>query len=960
MSQIVNFTNFSYMFRPWPQFVKWLRKMATEYVREGDLTMAAGLPVTTELYDRKKCNIGKYQRGLMLHIVKPYAEVFITSIICDHHSVLLEHLDQNLIKLQTVDNKEVTWEPEEVNIKVLLPKIIKLGSIQETTFKWGALHLRVMEASGLNSQDYAGTTARCKSSFAFLGTLDSPPAGHNVENVIKQVGFTRRIKNCCNPVWNEDFSFVVPLPFMGCKIELNVMNEKIGGDVSIGKVMLDLPTMFPINGEGVVSTAVGSGWHYLIDDKGKPNRGKVFILAAIEEATEGKLQPHPQNKKLFEFQPHPHFITERTLILDQDFTGTSSDLQAVIDSEEEITVCVGTWNVGEAPPPAHANFHSWLKPGCHIYAVGTQENTNSDWTENLVALLNEDVYLSHCDYTDRYILYKTESISYFKGRTRIILQLDVIGLASTFKHVNNLKTYTENTGAAGIVANKGGVVCTFNVRDVSFCFVTCHLAAHQNKQAHRNANVREIINGTGSFVSKENTKIDLDIAYDYAFWCGDLNYRVDFGEGEVGMTPSDSVMDEVVNLIERRNFNRLLQDDQLIRERANGRVFNGWLETPPDFEPTFKVKVGDSKFSYKNQRLPAYCDRVLWKTAPNRPIFQQEYNATPVMNTSDHKPVYAVFKIPVFDCPPSRVSNFDAASLTILKCDVELKQPEKGKLSSEVQVSFFADFLLASCKGAKKKTTELSNGDVSVSWNKDEFMTRGLMVNSPARLEICRLYFAVCEPGKFLQPTVALCVLGMKDAAYGKVMSFNEPLTRLGMVVGTVKGELQISSVKGSLDDFEDDAQLGDLFVHAIGAKNVPKMDMTSEREPFLTVTYKDKEGWQTKTVHDKANPTWNDQFNIGSITADMSLNDEVILTLYDYDSIAGLASRQKIGEMTHTIGELLMCKEDQPYEIAVASKQKGLPCQLFVNCSIRGKAPASWHAALNKNDADGGSHGLG
>jgi hypothetical protein len=52
---------------------------------------------------------------------------------------------------------------------------------------------------------------------------------------------------------------------------------------------------------------------------------------------------------------------------------------------------------------------------------------------------------------------------------------------------------------------------------------------------------------------------------------------------------------------------------------ARGEAFIGFLEPGITFRPTFKVKrqVG---VEYNDQRVPAYCDRVLCKSSPYQSI----------------------------------------------------------------------------------------------------------------------------------------------------------------------------------------------------------------------------------------------------------------------------------------------------------------------------------------------------
>lgn len=50
---------------------------------------------------------------------------------------------------------------------------------------------------------------------------------------------------------------------------------------------------------------------------------------------------------------------------------------------------------------------------------------------------------------------------------------------------------------------------------------------------------------------------------------------------------------------------------------------------------------------YKQNRVPSYCDRILWRSMPARlgAVTQTCLRSVPAMSTSDHKPVVAAFEV---------------------------------------------------------------------------------------------------------------------------------------------------------------------------------------------------------------------------------------------------------------------------------------------------------------------------
>ena len=64
-----------------------------------------------------------------------------------------------------------------------------------------------------------------------------------------------------------------------------------------------------------------------------------------------------------------------------------------------------------------------------------------------------------------------------------------------------------------------------------------------------------------------------------------------------------------------------------------GRVFSGFDEAPPQFWPTYKFDSGTDQYDTSaKQRVPAHCDRVLWRVqsrASNHRMHRPSLQATP-------------------------------------------------------------------------------------------------------------------------------------------------------------------------------------------------------------------------------------------------------------------------------------------------------------------------------------------
>ena len=122
--------------------------------------------------------------------------------------------------------------------------------------------------------------------------------------------------------------------------------------------------------------------------------------------------------------------------------------------------------------------------------------------------------------------------------------------------------------------------------------------------------------------------------FDHAhfIWMGDLNYRIDLQR------------EELLQHIDSKNWAPLLEADQLKHQIAQKKVFEGFTEGALAFRPTYKYDAGTDNFdSSRKMRLPAFCDRVLWRTDPN--IQSLSYQSHMELKVSDHKPVSAIISI---------------------------------------------------------------------------------------------------------------------------------------------------------------------------------------------------------------------------------------------------------------------------------------------------------------------------
>ncbi|KAI4378559.1 hypothetical protein MLD38_016021 [Melastoma candidum] len=233
---------------------------------------------------------------------------------------------------------------------------------------------------------------------------------------------------------------------------------------------------------------------------------------------------------------------------------------------------------------------------------------------------------------------------------------------SGWSSIRNLKVSCVGRGLMGYLGNKGSISVSLCLHQTSFCFICSHLTSGQKEgdELRRNSDVMEIlrktrfprVNGVGDENSPETI-----LEHDRVIWLGDLNYRIALSYRSAKA------------LVEMRNWQVLLENDQLHREQREGRVFVGWNEGNVYFPPTYKYSynsdryTGDDRSPKRKRRTPAWCDRILWY---GRGLYQLSY-VRGESKFSDHRPVYGIFLAEVEYVNRSRIKKSSTYSASRIK-----------------------------------------------------------------------------------------------------------------------------------------------------------------------------------------------------------------------------------------------------------------------------------------------------
>ena len=194
------------------------------------------------------------------------------------------------------------------------------------------------------------------------------------------------------------------------------------------------------------------------------------------------------------------------------------------------------------------------------------------------------------------------------------------------------------------MGNKGGVAVAFTYDDcTNFCFVGSHLAARAKRLKERAQNYRDIVEKMKGILLQKGSEFLHQ--YDYVFWGGDLNYRINLKDGPGYDTEGE--FRTVLKMISDKQFDPLYENDQLREEKNHGRVFSGFKEAPIKFAPTYRMVRGHHDYSNKRFQSPSWTDRILWHTRAGmeKNVENLEYNGVFNMPQSDHRPVTARFKV---------------------------------------------------------------------------------------------------------------------------------------------------------------------------------------------------------------------------------------------------------------------------------------------------------------------------
>nr|XP_006003065.1 PREDICTED: phosphatidylinositol 3,4,5-trisphosphate 5-phosphatase 1 [Latimeria chalumnae] len=432
------------------------------------------------------------------------------------------------------------------------------------------------------------------------------------------------------------------------------------------------PVTFEVKAESI---GISQKLHLKVDVES----GKVVVKKS-RDGPEDKVYNHKKILQLIKSQKFPKKLvivveTEKEKTQRKEYVFSDSKkregfcqlLQQMKNKHSEqpepdmITIFIGSWNMGDAPPPS---ITSWfLSKG--------QGKTRDDTAD----------YIPH----DIYVIGTQEDPLGDKE------WLDI--LRRSLQQITNINFKLVSTRVPG-ACNKGAVGVSFLFNGTCLGFVNSHLTSGSEKKLRRNQNYINILRFL-TLGDKKLNPFDITHRFTHLFWLGDLNYRV-----ELPVTDAENMIQK----IKQQQYQDLLSKDQLTMERKENKIFLNFEEEEITFAPTYRYERNTrEKYAYIKPKatgpkynLPSWCDRVLWKSYPMVHVVCQSYGCTNDIMTSDHSPVFATFEVGVTSQFVSKndPNNSDShGKIEIFNCSASLRTKSKTKFFIEFHSSCLENFV---------------------------------------------------------------------------------------------------------------------------------------------------------------------------------------------------------------------------------------------------------------------------
>ena len=133
--------------------------------------------------------------------------------------------------------------------------------------------------------------------------------------------------------------------------------------------------------------------------------------------------------------------------------------------------------------------------------------------------------------------------------------------------------------------------------------------------------------------------MESDQIADFAFFLGDLNYRLNTTFAELNNQNTLEALQMVHT-----------DSEQLAQSLKEGNYPN-YIEPRIKFLPSYKMEFNDSLYKDKKNQAPSYTDRILFKNNSSLEVTDEQYACLHDVFGSDHRPVQRSLTIKNFKQP---------------------------------------------------------------------------------------------------------------------------------------------------------------------------------------------------------------------------------------------------------------------------------------------------------------------
>ncbi|KAL3934619.1 MAG: hypothetical protein SGBAC_009701 [Bacillariaceae sp.] len=389
------------------------------------------------------------------------------------------------------------------------------------------------------------------------------------------------------------------------------------------------------------------------------------------------------------------------------------------------------------------------------------------------------------------------------------MRLTIWALKDVAPGIRNIKVSGANTGVGNVLANKGGIVTSMVFHDTRLSFLSAHLAAHEGDRYYnaRCSNMYDILKSSKTFEICDRHSIDSTVGSHHMFVMGDLNFRTKFSDNSTA-THAEK-FERACKMIKEEDWTGLYRYDELHKGVRLGDVLVDFDTLPCNFNPTFKVERTHG-FDYKDQRIPSYTDRILFKSAPGlrgnlRPLCHE---ACEDFITSDHKPMRGAFSIVPNDMiASSTIEGRYRLEFKELECS-ELLDGESGSCNPFVR--FIWDSIGMKEEGMVKldfwrrrhafPTTSTKYKNPNPRWKRSySLVTTTQEVRGDASLFVV-VYDQNVGTSNSTLGSLSLnlqSVFKCKPGQTTKEMYYDKPLQRHGKPAGFIRFKIELSKLVG-------------------------------------------------------------------------------------------------------------------------------------------------------------------